>query len=268
MAMDKKYMDVEDLDMYQKLCRLHIDVCDLSHEWPAEEKYELGSQARRSSNSAPAQLAEKHSDRHIKNKIEGVNRSRGEAAETIHHLSCSSSTCWPATDLSGHRPGSGGRTIRMGHGSSYEEKRLTSSSVSASRVHRAFARRVSPPCGELRWVERSRRLMSSSPRCFGRGPNHGPHGLLEKQAAESSLHPSREVSHGASPLRHRANADSVGQKGGCSVAPVTCRLILIVRITDAELDAFRRSFRKAPDACAEKSERSFGFLFLPGKRRL
>ena len=79
-------MDVEDLDVYQKLCKLHIEVCDLSHEWPAEEKYELGSQVRRSSNSAPAQLAEKHSDRHIKNKIEGVNRSRGEAAETIHHL--------------------------------------------------------------------------------------------------------------------------------------------------------------------------------------
>ena len=25
-------------------------------------------------------------DRHIRNKIEGVNRARGEAAETIHHL--------------------------------------------------------------------------------------------------------------------------------------------------------------------------------------
>lgn len=86
MPAEKTYMDVEDLAVYQKLCRLHIDVCDLTHQWPAEEKYELGSQARRSSNSAPAQLAEKHSDRHIKNKIEGVNRSRGEAAETIHHL--------------------------------------------------------------------------------------------------------------------------------------------------------------------------------------
>jgi four helix bundle protein len=31
-------------------------------------------------------LAEKNDDRHIRNKIEGVNRSRGEAAETIHHL--------------------------------------------------------------------------------------------------------------------------------------------------------------------------------------
>ena len=82
----KSYMDVEDLEVYKKLCQLHIEVCDLTHQWPLEEKYELGSQVRRSSNSAPAQLAEKNDDRHIRNKIEGVNRSRGEAAETIHHL--------------------------------------------------------------------------------------------------------------------------------------------------------------------------------------
>jgi four helix bundle protein len=82
----KSYMDVEDLDVYKKLCQLHIEVCDLTHTWPQEEKYELGSQARRSSNSSPAQLAEKNDDRHIRNKIEGANRSRGEAAETIHHL--------------------------------------------------------------------------------------------------------------------------------------------------------------------------------------
>ena len=83
---DKNYLDVEDLEVYNKLCRLHIKVCDLTHQWPQEEKYELGSQARRSSNSAPAQLAEKNDDRHIRNKIEGVNRSRGEAGETVHHL--------------------------------------------------------------------------------------------------------------------------------------------------------------------------------------
>jgi four helix bundle protein len=79
-------MDVEDLEVYRKLCRLHIEVCELTHSWPQEEKYELGSQARRASNSSPAQLAEKNDDRHIRNKIEGVNRSRGEAGETIHHL--------------------------------------------------------------------------------------------------------------------------------------------------------------------------------------
>ena len=82
----KTYLDIEDLNVYQRLCQLHIEVCDLSHTWPAEEKYELASQIRRSSNSSPAQLAEKNDDRHIRNKVEGVNRSRGEAAETIHHL--------------------------------------------------------------------------------------------------------------------------------------------------------------------------------------
>ena len=84
--MSKNYLDVEDLEVYRKLCQLHIEVCDLTHKWPQEEKYELGSQVIRSSNSAPAQLAEKNDDRHIRNKIEGVNRSRGEAGETIHHL--------------------------------------------------------------------------------------------------------------------------------------------------------------------------------------
>jgi four helix bundle protein len=80
------YMRIEDLQVYQKLCDLHLDVCELTKSWPAEERFELGSQVRRSSNSAPAQLAEKHSDRHIRNKIEGTNRARGEALETVHHL--------------------------------------------------------------------------------------------------------------------------------------------------------------------------------------
>ena len=80
------FLQIEDLDVYNKLCQLHIEICELSKSWPVEEKYELGSQVRRSSNSAPAQLAEKNDDRHVRNKIEGVNRSRGEAAETIHHL--------------------------------------------------------------------------------------------------------------------------------------------------------------------------------------
>ena len=82
----KNFLDVEDLQVYKKLCLLHREVCQLTHKWPREELYELGSQVRRSSNSAPAQLAEKNDDRHIRNKIEGVNRSRGEAGETIHHF--------------------------------------------------------------------------------------------------------------------------------------------------------------------------------------
>jgi four helix bundle protein len=80
------YRKLEDLIVYQKLCQLHIDISAITHKWPAEERYELGSQARRSSNSSPAQLAEKYDDRHVRNKVEGINRSRGEAAETVHHL--------------------------------------------------------------------------------------------------------------------------------------------------------------------------------------
>ena len=80
------FLRVEDLQVYERLCRLHIEVCGLSRQWPPDEKFELGSQVRRSSNSSPANLAEKHSDRHVKNKIEGVNRARCEALETVHHL--------------------------------------------------------------------------------------------------------------------------------------------------------------------------------------
>jgi four helix bundle protein len=81
-----EFFRVEDLQVYQRLCELHLEVCDLSRAWPAEERFELGSQVRRSSNSSPANLAEKHSDRHVKNKIEGVNRARCEGLETVHHL--------------------------------------------------------------------------------------------------------------------------------------------------------------------------------------
>lgn len=80
------FMRVEDLQVYQNLCDLHLEVCDLTYAWPAAEKFELSSQIRRSSNSSPAQIAEKHSDRHVRNKIEGVNRARGEALETVHHV--------------------------------------------------------------------------------------------------------------------------------------------------------------------------------------
>ena len=45
---------LEDLVVSQKLCPLHIEIGELTHRWPAQEKCELGLQARRSSNSAPA----------------------------------------------------------------------------------------------------------------------------------------------------------------------------------------------------------------------
>jgi four helix bundle protein len=81
-----EFMRVEDLKVYQKLCQLHIEISALTRSWPPFERFELAAQIRRSSNSAPANLAEKHSDRHVRNRIEGVNRARGESLETVHHL--------------------------------------------------------------------------------------------------------------------------------------------------------------------------------------
>jgi len=83
---EKSYREVEDLQVYQKLCDLHLEIWERSFKWPRQDRFELTSQVLRSSNSSPAQLAEKNDDRHLRNKIEGVNRSRTEAGETIHHL--------------------------------------------------------------------------------------------------------------------------------------------------------------------------------------
>jgi hypothetical protein len=33
------YRRIEDLVVYQKLCRLHLEICELAHLQPAEEKY-------------------------------------------------------------------------------------------------------------------------------------------------------------------------------------------------------------------------------------
>ncbi|MDP3723207.1 MAG: four helix bundle protein [Candidatus Omnitrophota bacterium] len=77
---------VEDLEVYRKLVELHVEIHELSLTFPKFELYELGSQIRRSSNSAPANLAEGWSNRHLNVYLEGVNRAQGELQETRHHL--------------------------------------------------------------------------------------------------------------------------------------------------------------------------------------
>ncbi|MFN0159135.1 MAG: four helix bundle protein [Bacteroidota bacterium] len=85
--MPKKIESYSDLEAYQKLVELHITVHELTMSFPKFEMYELGSQLRRSSNSAPANLAEGWNNRHINLYLEGINRALGELRETVHHLS-------------------------------------------------------------------------------------------------------------------------------------------------------------------------------------
>lgn len=87
--MPEKINSYEDLDVYKKLCTLHLEVHNSTMVFPEFEKYELASQLRRSSNSAPANLAEGWNNKHINIYLEGINRAQGEIRETKHHLSIS-----------------------------------------------------------------------------------------------------------------------------------------------------------------------------------
>jgi len=81
-----KITSVGDLDVYQKLCDLAIEIHKLTLTFPKFELFELGSQLRRASNSAPANLAEGFNNKHTNIYLEGINRAQGEIRETIHHL--------------------------------------------------------------------------------------------------------------------------------------------------------------------------------------
>jgi four helix bundle protein len=85
--MKDKINSYEDLEVYQRLCKLHLEIHNLSLTFPDFEKFELSSQLRRSSNSAPANLAEGWNNKHINIYLEGINRAQGEIQETKHHIS-------------------------------------------------------------------------------------------------------------------------------------------------------------------------------------
>ena len=85
--MKGKIRSFEDLEVYQKLCELHLEINRLSLAFPKFELHELGSQIRRASNSIAANIAEGWNNRHVKIYLEGINRAHAELQETKHHLS-------------------------------------------------------------------------------------------------------------------------------------------------------------------------------------
>ena len=84
--MKDRIKSFEDLDVYRKLCELHLEVSKLSLSFPKFELHELGSQIRRSSNSIAANIAEGWNNKHINIYLEGINRAQAELQETKHHL--------------------------------------------------------------------------------------------------------------------------------------------------------------------------------------
>ena len=84
--MKKSIKNFRDLEVYQKLFQLHLEVDKLTRRFPKHELYELGSQLRRSSNAAPANLVEGWNNKHTNIYLEGINRAIGEVQETEHHV--------------------------------------------------------------------------------------------------------------------------------------------------------------------------------------
>ena len=76
----------EDLEVYQKLLALHLEVSALTLRFPRYEQFELASQLRRSSNAIPAYIAEGWNNKHLSIYLEAINRAFGELQETRHHL--------------------------------------------------------------------------------------------------------------------------------------------------------------------------------------
>ena len=81
-----KIQRVGELIVYRRLVDLHLRVHEATLAFPQFEMYELGSQVRRSSNSAPANLAEGFNNRHVRIYQECLSRAIGEVRETQHHL--------------------------------------------------------------------------------------------------------------------------------------------------------------------------------------
>lgn len=81
-----KIQSFEDLMMHQRLFELHLEIHRLTMSFPKFELFELGSQLRRSSNSAPSNLAEGWNNKHLNIYLEGINRAFGELRETKYHL--------------------------------------------------------------------------------------------------------------------------------------------------------------------------------------
>ena len=79
-------MQLEDLDVSKRLFKLAHEVHESTMIYPKHEMYELGSQTRRSSNSASVRLAEIFGNKHTNIYLEGISRAQGEIRETKHHL--------------------------------------------------------------------------------------------------------------------------------------------------------------------------------------
>lgn len=86
-AMSKAIQTFRDLPIYRDACTLQQDIFDLSKKWPREETYSLTDQARRSSRSVGANIAEAWAKRRYEaHFISKLTDADAELQETYHWL--------------------------------------------------------------------------------------------------------------------------------------------------------------------------------------
>jgi four helix bundle protein len=76
----------EDLECFQLALEVMAKVHELSKSLPAEEKYDLFPQIRRSSKSITANIAEGYGRYHYLDSLKFYSIARGELNETLGHL--------------------------------------------------------------------------------------------------------------------------------------------------------------------------------------
>jgi four helix bundle protein len=84
------YFRIEDLQADRTPCQLHLDVCDLTAQWPSSERDTLAAQVRYIFQQRAGQPCAKSTvtatcETRL-NASTGLGRARGEALETVHHL--------------------------------------------------------------------------------------------------------------------------------------------------------------------------------------
>lgn len=93
--MDNRIMSFRELQVYQMAFELQQDLFEISKAFPAEERYSLADQIRRSSRSIGANLAEAwQKRRYAAHFVSKLTDADGEGAETQHWIDTSLACCY------------------------------------------------------------------------------------------------------------------------------------------------------------------------------
>jgi four helix bundle protein len=78
----------EELEVWKKCRKLRIEIFHLVKTFPAEEKFRLTDQLKRSSRSITANIAEGHGRYHYQDNLKFCRNARGSLNEVLDHLIC------------------------------------------------------------------------------------------------------------------------------------------------------------------------------------